>query len=106
MLTNRIAHIADRQARSLPLPLFGEGENQWKLITRPTVPILFSQPVPKGFEDFSSVGGIGDIQLPMLVAPPAGHWTLGAGATWLLPTATRDEFGRDQWGAGPALVLG
>jgi hypothetical protein len=107
-LTNPIAHIADRQARRLPLPLplFGEGEKQWKLITRPTVPILFSQPVPKGFDDFSSLGGIGDIQLPMLVAPPAGNWTLGAGATWLLPTATRDAFGRNQWGAGPALVLG
>jgi hypothetical protein len=43
----------------LPLPLFGEGDQQWKLITRPTVPILFSQPVPKGFDDFSSIGGIG-----------------------------------------------
>jgi hypothetical protein len=90
----------------MPLPLFGEGDKQWKLITRPTVPILFSQPVPKGFDDFSSLGGIGDIQLPMLVSPPTGNWTLGAGATWLMPTATRDEFGRDQWGAGPALVLG
>lgn len=69
----------------LPLPLFGEGDQQWKLITRPTVPILFSQPVPKGFDDFSSIGGIGDIQLPMLVAPPAGNWTLGLGATWLMP---------------------
>ncbi|ESQ15952.1 MAG: hypothetical protein N838_07145 [Thiohalocapsa sp. PB-PSB1] len=90
----------------LPLPLFGEGDQQWKLITRPTVPILFSQPVPKGFDDFSSIGGIGDIQLPMLVAPPAGNWTLGLGATWLMPTATREAFGRSQWGAGPALVLG
>jgi len=36
----------------LPIPLYGKAENAWKLITRPTIPVLFSEPVPKGFDKF------------------------------------------------------
>ena len=90
----------------LPFPLYGQGQDQWKLITRPTIPVLFSQPVPKGFDDFTDLGGLGDMQLPLLVSPPTGNLLLGMGPTWLLPTATHKEFGRQQWGAGPALVVG
>ena len=90
----------------LPFPLYGQGEQGWKLITRPTIPFLFSQPVPKGFNEFNNLGGLGDTQLPMLVSPPSGNWLLGLGPTWLVPTATRDEFGQQQWGVGPALILG
>jgi hypothetical protein len=89
----------------LPFPLYGQ-ERQWKLITRPTIPALFSQPLPKGFNDFANLGGLGDMQLPLLVSPPTGNWLLGVGPTWLLPTATRTQFGRQQWGAGPAFVAG
>ncbi len=32
----------------MPVPLYGEGKNQWKIITRPTIPIIFSNPVPTG----------------------------------------------------------
>ena len=90
----------------LPFPLYGEGRHQWKLITRPTIPALFSQPVPKSFNDFTNLGGLGDTQLPLLVSPPTGNWLLGVGPTLLLPTATRTQFGRQQWGAGPAFVAG
>jgi hypothetical protein len=90
----------------LPFPLRGQGRHQWKLVTRPAIPELFSQPLPKGFNDFSNLGGLGDTQLPLLVTPPTGNWLLGLGPTWLLPTATRGQFGRQQWGAGPALVVG
>lgn len=34
----------------MPIPLYGEGKDEWKLITRPTLPILFSQPLPAGFD--------------------------------------------------------
>jgi hypothetical protein len=90
----------------MPIPLYGKGENAWKLITRPTIPVLFSQPVPKGFNEFNNLGGLGDIQVPLLFCPPAENWILGLGPTWLFPTATRDAFGRDQWGVGPAAVFG
>lgn len=90
----------------MPVPLYGKGENAWKLITRPTIPVLFSQPVPKGFDEFNHLGGLGDIMLPTMVSPPAGNWILALGPTWLFPSATRDDFGRQQWGVGPAGVLG
>ena len=90
----------------LPFPLYGQGANEWKLITRPIIPVLFSQPVPKGFDDFMHVGGLGDIQLPLLVSPPTGDLLLGLGPTWLLPIASRHELGRQQWGVGPTLVAG
>ena len=32
----------------LPVPLHGTGANRWNLIARPTIPVLFSQPVPTG----------------------------------------------------------
>jgi hypothetical protein len=90
----------------LPFPLYGSGEHEWKLITRPTVPLLFSQPVPVGFGEFDHRGGLADTQLPMLVSPPAGNWLLGVGPAWLLPTSTNTAFGRQQWGVGPTAVVG
>ena len=32
----------------LPLPLYGEGAAAWRLITRPIIPLIFSQPIPQG----------------------------------------------------------
>ena len=90
----------------LPFPLYGSGETEWKLITRPTIPILFSQPIPTAFHQFDHEAGLADIQLPMLVSPPTGKWLLGAGPAWLFPTSTEDAFGRQQWGVGPSAVAG
>jgi hypothetical protein len=90
----------------LPIPLYGSKEKRWNLITRPIIPILFSQPIPTAFDAFDHEGGLADIQLPMLVAPPTGKWILGAGPSWLFPTSTEDAFGRQQWGVGPAAVVG
>lgn len=90
----------------LPLPLYGKGGDAWKLIVRPVVPILFSETIPDGFDSFRRRGGLGDIQIPMLLSPPAGGWILGAGPAWLLPTSTNDAFGHQQWGVGPAAVVG
>jgi hypothetical protein len=64
------------------------------------------QSVPTGFDTFDHKGGLGDIQLPTVTAPPTGNWILGAGPAFLFPTATDDAFGRQQWGVGPALVVG
>jgi hypothetical protein len=90
----------------LPIPLYGVGEKEWKVITRPTIPFFSSQPIPRGGNQFGRTDGLGDIQVPMLISPPVKSWILGAGPTWLFPTATKDEFGRQQWGVGPAVVVG
>jgi hypothetical protein len=90
----------------LPVPLFGEGAKRWNFITRPTIPVLFSASVPTGLDNFDRRGGVGDIQVPTVIAPPTGNWILGAGPAFLLPTSSDDAFGRDQWGIGPAGVVG
>jgi hypothetical protein len=100
----------------MPFPLYGEGKDQWKLITRPVIPVIFSEPVPKGPDKFRHYGGLGDTNLLMGLAPPAammdklprgeGHWIFGAGVNWYLPTSTNVDLGKRQFGAGPALVAG
>jgi hypothetical protein len=90
----------------LPLPLYGDGAKRWNFIMRPTIPVVFSQPVPTGLNTFDHKGGLGDIQLPTVIVPPTGNWLLGAGPAFLFPTSTDDAFGRRQWGVGPAAVVG
>jgi hypothetical protein len=41
-----------------------------------------------------------------LLAPKAENWIVGLGPTFLLPTSTKDAFGSQQWGSGPAGVIG
>lgn len=91
----------------LPVPLFGEGKDQWKILVRPAVPVLFGNPVPrKVFNRFSQDSGLGDITLPLPVTMPSEHWLLGLGPTFLFPTSTQDAFGRQQWAIGPTGILG
>ena len=90
----------------LPFPLYGSGDDEWKLITRPVVPIVFSAAIPTGPNEFDHEGGLADIQLPMLVSPPTGNWLLGAGVNWLFPTSTSEDLGHEQWGVGPTAVVG
>jgi hypothetical protein len=93
----------------LPVPLKGEGKEEWRVIMRPVVPIVWSTPVPEGFDDFDHVSGIGDIQLPFVFALPAsiaGKWILGGGPVFEFPSATDDDLGADQWSAGPAIAVG
>jgi hypothetical protein len=93
----------------LPVPLKGEGKEEFRVILRPVVPLVWSTPIPKGPDDFYNQGGIGDIQLPFVFAVPAsiaGKWILGAGPVFEFPTATADALGADQWSMGPAIALG
>lgn len=93
----------------MPIPLFGEGEDQWRMITRPIIPFIFSTPIPKAQDQFKHRGGIGDIQLPFLLSPSdriSGSFILGAGPIFLFPSASRDSLGQDQWAMGPAVVVG
>jgi len=94
----------------LPFPLYGTGENQWKMLTRPIIPIIFSQPIPSGgVDDFNHVGGLGDIEIPLLLTPPTemlGHWIFGAGPAFEFPSATNSTLGANQYSVGPAVVVG
>ncbi len=90
----------------LPIPLYGKGTDTYRMIVRPSIPFLMGTPVPAGFDNFDNKTGLGDILLPLVVTIPAGNWILAAGPTFTLPTSTIDAFGRQQWAAGPAGVLG
>jgi hypothetical protein len=93
----------------MPFPLYGEGQDQWRLITRPVIPFVFSTPIPNGFNEFDDKGGIGDIQLPLVLSPSdriTGHFIFGAGPIFLFPSATTRDLGQQQWAMGPAVVLG
>jgi hypothetical protein len=96
----------------LPIPLYGTGADEWKVITRPVIPIVFGTPIPRGDDVFYTAGGIGDIELEMLLAAPASFTRLpknlifAAGLGLEFPTSTRDELGAQQYAAGPAVALG
>jgi hypothetical protein len=90
----------------LPVPLYGEGANQWKFLVRPTLPFVFRNAVPTGFNSFDYETGLGDLLLPVPLVPPAGNWLLGLGPTFLFPTATKDAFGTEQFAIGPTAIIG
>ena len=93
----------------MPFPLYGEGQDQWRLITRPVIPFVFSTPIPDGFNNFDRKGGIGDIQLPLVISPSdriTGHFIFGAGPIFLFPSATDNDLSQRQFAMGPAVVLG
>jgi hypothetical protein len=91
----------------LPIPLYGEGKDQWKIIARPSIPVIFSNPDPRKVSNsFNHIGGLGDSILPLPVSRSAGNWLLGLGPTFLFPTATNDALGREQFGIGPAGIFG
>jgi len=109
----------------MPIPF----TENWKLLTRPTVPITFATDIPVGrrhessestdgttviikdtgeavFDDYD---GMGDISLPVMLTPanpdPGAKWGFGGGPTFHFPTATDDNLGTDTWEIGPAAVV-
>jgi hypothetical protein len=79
----------------------------WNLITRPVVPLYNSVPVPTGPGTFSQRTGLGDtILLEMLSPANTGPWLLGAGPTFIFPTATNKYTGQGKWQSGPAAFAG
>lgn len=104
----------------LPIPLYGTGEKAWRMITRPVLPIIFSQPVPglgtspvpSNLGRFNHIGGLGDMVLPLLPVPPWASWGLpknlifAVGPNFCFPTGTSKSLSQQQFGLGPGLVLG
>jgi hypothetical protein len=90
----------------LPIPLYGKGADAWKVIVRPSVPLILGSKDPAR-NDFNRQTGLSDILLPLPFAAPVGdNWLLAAGPTFTLPTATRGQFGRKQWAIGPTALVG
>jgi len=76
----------------------------WNLITRTIVPLIDRQDFPLPDMNESGLGDIIASQFFSPKSPTAGGWIWGAGPVELLPTATDDVLGGDQWGIGPTAV--
>jgi hypothetical protein len=78
--------------------------NDWNLITRTIVPLVYQEsPFEPGDDEF----GLGDIVQSFFFSPkaPIGGWIVGVGPVFNWPTATEDALGSEKWGAGPTAVL-
>jgi len=77
------------------------------LINRPVIPLYNSVPHETAPGEFDRTTGFGDITLLELFSPAhSGHWILGAGPTFIFPSASSDFTGQGKWQAGPAVVIG
>lgn len=75
---------------------------EWNLLSRTILPVIY-----RDFGDREELG-LGDTTQTFYLSPrraTTGGWVWGFGPIFLLPIATEDEFGKDKWGAGPALGL-
>jgi hypothetical protein len=89
----------------LPLAL----TDDWNLITRPVFQLVNSVPVPTRTGCIYQATGFGDTILATLLSPSprlAGPWLLGAGPTFIFPTATTTNVGQKKWQLGPGGVFG
>lgn len=79
--------------------------DDWNLITRTIMPIIYAEsPVPGGSDKF----GLGDINQSFFFSPKAptrGGWIWGAGPVFLYPSATDDVLGAGKFCLGPTAVL-
>jgi hypothetical protein len=74
------------------------------LISRTILPVVYAESPAKGIDD---AFGLGDTVQSFFFSPkkPVGGWIVGAGPVFLLPTATDDLLGSNQWGVGPTMVV-
>jgi hypothetical protein len=86
--------------------------DDWNLITRPVVTLFSSVPHPDPGTvplDVDRTTAFGDTVLLELVSPSpelAGNWLLGAGPTFLFPSAGSDWTGQGKWQVGPSAIVG
>ena len=77
----------------------------WNLISRTILSIIDQSDISSGA---GSQSGIGDIVQSVFFspkAPSAGGLIWGVGPVFLLPTASDDLLGSEQWGTGPTAVV-
>ncbi|MCH2176497.1 MAG: transporter [Lentisphaeria bacterium] len=76
----------------------------WNLITRTIVPLIYLNDFPV---DGENKDGIGDILQSFFFSPTEkteNGWILGAGPIFSYDTASSDELGSGKWAAGPTAV--
>jgi hypothetical protein len=84
----------------IPFPI----DNEWNLISRTIVPLISQDDIPLSGDGES---GLGDVVQSLFFSPkkPTSSGIIwGVGPVFLLPTATEDALGAEQWGIGPTGV--
>jgi hypothetical protein len=84
----------------IPFPL----NEDWNLITRTIIPVLDQSDFPVSALNESGLGDITASQFFSPKAPGPGGWIWGIGPVEVLPTATDDALGAEQWALGPTFV--
>ena len=80
-----------------------ELNEHWNLISRTVLPVTYQEGI---FPGSGSQFGLGDTVQSLFVSPKSAEpFVWGLGPAFLLPTATDDLLGNDQWGAGPTGVI-
>jgi hypothetical protein len=75
----------------------------WNLISRTTIPLVQED----GLFESTTQTGLGDVIQSVFLSPSqTGPFFLGAGAAFLIPTATDTRLGSGKFGLGPALAIG
>lgn len=78
-----------------------EISDNWNLITRTILPVI-SKPLANGERE----NGLGDTVFTAFFSPKKpSKLTWGVGPVVLVPTATDDALGDDEWGGGPSVVV-
>jgi len=104
------AHATRYLANIQPVIPFSLTED-WNLITRTIVPVIYQQALVNNPNAPSSLrknqSGIGDIEQSFLFSPKKEFdgWITGAGPVGYYPTATDSVLGLGKWGAGPTFVV-
>jgi hypothetical protein len=83
--------------------------DDWNLITRPVFQVMNSTPYVNKSGNLHRVTGFGDTILATLLSPSpkvAGPWLVGAGPSFIFPTASNSRLGQNKWQIGPAGVFG
>lgn len=76
----------------------------WNLITRTIIPLVDQEDVPVTGASESGLGDIVASQFFSPKAPTTRGWIWGVGPVELIPSASEDVLGGEQWGLGPTVV--
>ena len=78
--------------------------DEWNIITRTIIPYKDQHDIPMKDMEEAGLGDITASQFFSPKAPTAGGLIWGVGPVELLPTASHDVLGGEQWGLGPTAV--
>lgn len=86
-----------------PVAPFSISED-WNLISRTILPLIDQTDIAPGTGNQSGTGDVVQSLFFSPKEPSESGWIWGVGPVFLLPTASDDLLGSDQWGMGPTAV--